>query len=627
MKPKSIRDTIVLCLIVFGSLAVSGGLGAWLMRGLIVERGPTFNLPGPVHGYYGATIWKGDLWYFRFAPREPGLLRECRIHRRNLATGEDRETNLVLTEAYTLMATEDRLWIIADNVYETDGESILRTTTVPLIDQPVPSGSPTFGCNYFVLDGLLSLVCEYQPERYRVMQLVDGRWLNGLEVILPGMNRKWLDDERQQRKVLAPRTCANPQPPGTPSSSPMLTVVPDHRRLHLLTIDPVRNFVAYRKGFEFVETASETASALIPANAPPEANGWEYVVEKSFMPFHSITVLRGEPVIAARQVDSPNDVSTSGPCRVWMRTAQDRFEVIGDVPTRLPFFTVVVASPNHDVCYLLSAHWMNGAEVFAVDETGLRKLPHDLPGSEWPMIAWYVRLSIVIGVAWLTHLVVLVIGTGWFLARNDRVIASGHGSAVLGSVPRRAVARGIDLAIILLPMLLHVVSLAGTADPVSVSYNLWQQESLFTSIPLNNWQGNYSMLIRGNWPYLVSSYVALQWSILGSLAVWFALVAVEGACGVTPGKWLCGLRTMRTTLRPCGFSRAILRDVLLCVDIPFLSMPIPAVLSCAGSPHRQRIGDRVADTVVVEARSIRALSPNNPVVPQAASIPPGPQFG
>ena len=102
------------------------------------------------------------------------------------------------------------------------------------------------------------------------MQLVDGRWLNGLEVILPGMNRKWLDDERQQRKVLAPRTCANPQPPGTPSSSPMLTVVPDHRRLHLLTIDPVRNFVAYRKGFEFVETASETAAMSVVARSVVE---------------------------------------------------------------------------------------------------------------------------------------------------------------------------------------------------------------------------------------------------------------------------------------------------------------------------------------------------------------------
>ncbi len=113
----------------------------------------------------------------------------------------------------------------------------------------------------------------------------------------------------------------------------------------------------------------------------------------------------------------------------------------------------------------------------------------------------------------------------------------------------------------------------------------------------------------------------MQWSILGSLAVWFALVAMEGAYGVTPGKWLCGLRTMRTTLRPCGFARAILRDVLLCVDIPFLLTPIPAVLSCAGSPHRQRWGDRVADTVVVEARSIHALSAHDAVVPQGACIP------
>ena len=125
----------------------------------------------------------------------------------------------------------------------------------------------------------------------------------------------------------------------------------------------------------------------------------------------------------------------------------------------------------------------------------------------------------------------------------------------------------------------------------------------------------------------MSSYVALQWSILGSLAVWFVLVVVEGAYGVTPGKWLCGLRTKRTTLRPCGFARAILRDVLLCIDVPFLLTPIPAVLSCAGTSHRQRLGDRVADTVVVETRSSRVFSPGEAVVPQGARLSSGHEFG
>lgn len=623
MKSKSTRDTIVLCLIVFGSLAISGGLGTWLVRGLILERGPRFLRPGPTHGYHAATFWKGELWYYNYTLAEPGRIRTSHIQRRVLETGEDRESNLALPNESNVYfaATADRLWIIGNQVYETDGQSILQTSPALPPAPPGPSGMQTLICNYFLLDGVLSSIREYQPECYRIVQLVDGQWLDGLEVILPGLNRRWLDDERQQRKVLAPRTCDNSQPSGTSASRLEITVIPDHRRLHLVAIDG--NFMAYRAGFESLEIANESASALIPANAPPEASGWEYVADKSFWPFYSAAAFRGAPVIVAFEADL-QDSNNMGPCRVWMRMVRDRFDAIGDVipriPQQQPPYPILVSSPNHDVCYLLSQHEMQGTEVFAVEETGLRKLPRDLPGYEWPMIAWFVRLGIAIGAAWLTHLVLLVIGMGWFQSYQDRVIVSGNGSATLGSIPRRAVARGIDLALVLSPMILQVVLLMGTADPVDVSHELWQQESKVTGIPDNNWRTNYQFLIRNNWRYPALVYSTMQWSLFGSMIVWFMLVALEGAYGVTPGKWLCGLRTMRTTLRPCGLARVILRDVLLCVDLVLLLTPIPAVVGCFLSPHRQRWGDRVADTVVVEARSLRTRSTGDAVDSQAACI-------
>lgn len=624
MKPKSTRATIVLCLIVFGSLAISGGLGAWLVRGLIAERGPGFQRPGAARGYYGATIWKGELWYIKHTPTKPGQVPQFHIHRRNLETGQDHRVNLALTDfPGELVATEDRLWMIGADVYESDGQSIQRTGPALPHPQTWPSGSPTLVCNYFVQYGVLSSVREFQPERYRLVHLIEGQWLDGLEVILPGLNRVWEDDEHRKRKVLAPRTCVIPSATFATLTTPALTVVPDGDRLHLIVLDLFMGFMAYRDGFEFPETALDSASALMPTNAPPEASGWEFVGEKVTLALQSATVLRGVPVIVASYQVQKNGVfegTVFG--RGWKRVARDRFEVIGDVHARFSSFLVVVSSPNHDDCYLLGQHSMQGAGVFAVEESGLRRLPHDLPGGEWPMIMWFIRFGIVLGIAWLTHLVVIVIGIGWFQTQQDRVIVSGHGAATVASVPRRAVARGIDLTLILLPLALHVGSLVHSADPVAVSHELWQQESRVTSIPRNNWQSNY-FLIRINRRHLASAYATKQWSILGSLAVWFVFVAVEGAYGVTPGKWLCGLRTMRTTLRPCGFARAILRDVLLCIDVPLLLTPIPAVLSCAGTPHRQRLGDRMADTVVVEACSSRALSPNDAVVPQGACIPSG----
>jgi hypothetical protein len=41
---------------------------------------------------------------------------------------------------------------------------------------------------------------------------------------------------------------------------------------------------------------------------------------------------------------------------------------------------------------------------------------------------------------------------------------------------------------------------------------------------------------------------------------------MQGCWGVTPGKWICGLRTTRTTLSPCGFVKSLYREVRLPLD-------------------------------------------------------------
>jgi uncharacterized RDD family membrane protein YckC len=85
------------------------------------------------------------------------------------------------------------------------------------------------------------------------------------------------------------------------------------------------------------------------------------------------------------------------------------------------------------------------------------------------------------------------------------------------------------------------------------------------------------------------------------LVIWFLKLYVEGRTGATPGKWLMSLRTVRTTLRPCGFARCLLRDLFLWVDLLGCLTPIPALISLSRSSICQRWGDRVADTIVVRA--------------------------
>ena len=95
----------------------------------------------------------------------------------------------------------------------------------------------------------------------------------------------------------------------------------------------------------------------------------------------------------------------------------------------------------------------------------------------------------------------------------------------------------------------------------------------------------------------------LIWVIFGSLLIQLVILVVtslfQGFWGVTLGKWVCGIRTVRTTLRPCGFLRSLLREILILVDTLFTWTWIPAVLCIAFTSCQQRLGDLAADTIVI----------------------------
>lgn len=74
---------------------------------------------------------------------------------------------------------------------------------------------------------------------------------------------------------------------------------------------------------------------------------------------------------------------------------------------------------------------------------------------------------------------------------------------------------------------------------------------------------------------------------------------VEGRWGLPPGKALVGIRTLGTDLQPCGFGRALLRNVLTVVD-GFFNFLVGLMLA-APTEQWQRVGDLVARTVVVMA--------------------------
>ncbi len=84
--------------------------------------------------------------------------------------------------------------------------------------------------------------------------------------------------------------------------------------------------------------------------------------------------------------------------------------------------------------------------------------------------------------------------------------------------------------------------------------------------------------------------------------VWMVLVLVvysyfEGRTGKTPGKWLLRIRVLGADLTPCGFWRALVRNLMTFVDGTFNFLI--GLLLAALTEHWQRLGDLAARTIVV----------------------------
>lgn len=99
-------------------------------------------------------------------------------------------------------------------------------------------------------------------------------------------------------------------------------------------------------------------------------------------------------------------------------------------------------------------------------------------------------------------------------------------------------------------------------------------------------------------------------------AVWLVLlwvlyyILLEGLFGATIGKWAFRLRVMQLDGRPLGLRAVIVRNVLRLVDVLPVGYLLGGIVALL-SPLRRRVGDRVAQTIVIprEALATPMLTP------------------
>ena len=574
--------------------------------------------------HHTGAVRDGELWFAEAQLHGNSnalitLVKESRIKRLDLQTGIERDTGLVVAGDFAHSKWLDgKLYLVTTNaIYEVQ-EDLLVQIAASRPNISLPSHSLVF-----LYEGRLTTIRERETGRRYLTHLIDGQWVDGREIVIPGPNLAWDDDHERGQTVLLPRTSLPPQ--GAVARNCLLWVVQHGLQHHLMMTNYQQGFAAYRAGFQFADEEQDAASAVAPENAPPEAFGWIPI---------------GEPLDAGK---SPlggwmQMVSTShGPVfvfwgskrQVFRPASGGRWEELTGLSDSDEWGGHLLPDTSNSTIYAAhtDGNW-GSLRVRRIGTDAGQATTLVVPGCEreyvgrWRTLVWGVLF------AWLLHIAVLIAGAEWLARRgSSEKYEFGVEQASLAPVWRRAVATTVDVVLMLIVLSLlwllccwvfgfkhvpfHGAILANSL--LRIEWSLSYGPRGFKNIPEELLGSPIGWLVQ---PFVVGRDFPSLWVaallVAGGLKVLF-----EGRVGVTPGKWLLGIRTVSSTLRPCGISNAIVRSVFYCFDLPFLLTPLPAVISLMLSEHRQTWGDRAAQTLVIRAGSIcRMGTPARPDLSQ-----------
>lgn len=117
----------------------------------------------------------------------------------------------------------------------------------------------------------------------------------------------------------------------------------------------------------------------------------------------------------------------------------------------------------------------------------------------------------------------------------------------------------------------------------------------------------------GAFVFDVFGLAALSFMGVYGLLFFLYYIVLEGAFGATVGKMAARIKVVREDGSPCGFGPAVVRNVLRVIDaLPFLY--VLGIVLISRSDKKQRLGDRIAKTVVVKPSQA-------PQVPSVAPLP------
>ena len=505
-----------------------------------------------------AALARGKLYvpYLKIDPFNPGVSQPG-VTVFDLETTESKEIEVQAPSQINLVADETGLWGVSGaNVIRIEGDQVTQT----------PTGTTLGREPIFIYEGKLATILDSSKGSKKALPdshlwvWTGSTWQNEGQVVLPRI----IDEEA----VGADITLPNAVVPKSFKGATKIKVVSENGRTHLFCSDGTT--VLYSSKLEIIPSGA--ASALATENAPSRVSNW---ISAGNHKDFQVGVDKQGLLLAENQTDIKN---------LGMRTTSTVMRLVDGVwtqqfQTERPGFVI---DPQ-----LVS----DGQQAFIVNQSINNKLVLADVESKGTNI---VKLPMKNGVAmerltlsiqnfwWLPLLVLLAYAA--IAGRLMRIYCNSrydYGNATVELAPffRRTLAKGVDWMLISGPfMALQRIYLGTQADAQE-----WWNEVL-GSMDMNV----LKMLILGATAVVIYFFV---WLI--------GLGILEGKWGVSPGKWLCGLRVVRTTLKPSGFFRAVLREIFLLIDAVMCCGWLPGVFTIAFSRCHQRLGDLIADTIVI----------------------------
>ena len=608
IEPKTAQHRLTLAIgIVVLSIVLPTGLIGWSVLAEMRDKGVAWLPSKTVRDYFG-SVKQGELWYteFQAGPNRTAMLSGVRIMRLNLETGEERDSGLAIPSEFG-----GAKWI-GGKLYYLTSTALYRQSDNQFVKLADLSPRPdNFYADVFLFDGHLTTIRPTDDGGHRLLHLSGGKWIDGRPIMLPETDCIWHDDEQRGRRVVLPRTSQQPVLAATRPPNYFLQVISDGEQQHVMLNS--YSFAAYRNGFEFADEVNDEASALSPDNASHDVTGWESIGTPRTEYHHWAYMSRGRDGLYFLEWGTTARIAHRSSSGSW---SQFQAPITKGV-------TKIHCDPDDATTYVIGADQTWGsAEVSHLGNNTAHPVHLTIRGCEREYLARWKRLAMSLFVAWLLHITLLIGGAAWLTRDAARSgYEFGNQQTTLAPLWRRAIATGVDVVLGLataavlgrllftglsFPKMSTVDKTQLANDFFSIEFNIEQTfVGAITGMPVS-WRGpDFDSLID---QFLQSLFRSPDLILIINtvLLILFGIsVFMEGRHGITPGKWLLGVRTVRTTLRPCGFARAVVRNVVCFVDLPLLLTPLPAAISLMFSDHRQRLGDRVADTIVVRAGSVR----------------------